>query len=325
MMLIAIGNTEISLIEGISIAGKNAELTKYTPPADVEYLFYGKSRFGIPATPEGHPTPAIITRACYRLAKFPVKVVRAGTYFEPDLPYVEVGGEVGRDFRFSCALANLERILENSKLLGRELSKVVKEVVIGESTPGGTTTAQAVLWAMGYKAKTSSASPKNPQDLKRRVIEEGFRRLNVNFGELDEEPLKALKEFGDPCMAFAVGFSMGFEGEVVLAGGTQMLAVSAILKGMGFKNFKIATTRWVVEDKTATFERTAEEIGVDYYVADLDFSNSKFKGLRDYEIGFVKEGVGAGGSVYLAEKLGCSVTDVLREVEVLYEREILGR
>ncbi|MEM3511163.1 MAG: hypothetical protein QXY80_00740, partial [Candidatus Jordarchaeales archaeon] len=58
-----IGNTETAKIPGISAAGKNPELTDYTPAADVELLFYGECRCidGVPVTPEGIPTPALIT------------------------------------------------------------------------------------------------------------------------------------------------------------------------------------------------------------------------------------------------------------------------
>lgn len=324
MMLIVLGNTEISLIEGISIAGANPELTKFTPPADVEYVFYGRPKVidAVPVTPQGHPTPAIITKACYELAKFPITVVRAGTFLEPMLPHVHVSGSVGRDFRRFTALPNVDEIVERGRILGGELSKVVDEIVVGESTPGGTTTAQAILWALGYDSKTSSASPNNPQELKRRVIREGFDRIGIDFGDLSEKPVEALREFGDPTLACILGISLGFKGKVVLAGGTQMLAVSAILKALGedLKRFMIATTRWVVEDRSATFEKTAEEIGVEYYVAKLDFSQSRFKGLRDYERGFVKEGVGAGGSVYLAEKTGVKVEEVFEKVEELYSK-----
>ncbi len=324
MMLIVLGNTEISLIEGISIAGANPELTKFTPPADVEYIFYGRPKVidAVPVTPQGHPTPAIITKACYELAKFPITVVRAGTFLEPMLPHVHVSGSVGRDFRRFTALPNVDEIVERGRILGGELSKVVDEIVVGESTPGGTTTAQAILWALGYDSKTSSASPNNPQELKGRVIREGFDRIGIDFGDLSEKPVEALREFGDPTLACILGISLGFKGKVVLAGGTQMLAVSAILKALGedLKRFMIATTRWVVEDRSATFEKTAEEIGVEYYVAKLDFSQSRFKGLRDYERGFVKEGVGAGGSVYLAEKTGVRVEEVFEKVEELYSK-----
>ena len=325
MMLVVLGNTEISTIPGISVAGATPELTKLTPPADAEYLFYEKPKIidAIPVTPEGHPTPAIITKAAKELADFPVVIVRGGTYLAPLVPHVHISDAVGRDFRKQRALPEAREIIERAKLFGEQLDKLgLREIVIGESTPGGTTTAQAVLWALGYEARTSSAAPDNPQSLKERVIMEGFRRAGIEKGELVRKPLRALEEFGDPMMASVVGLSQGFRGEVVLAGGTQMLAVAALLKAMGedLSRFMIATTRWVVDDKSSTFRETARDIGIIYYHAELDFSKSRFKGLRDYERGYVKEGVGAGGAVWLAVKKGFTVEEVAQKVDELYER-----
>ncbi|MBP1912588.1 nicotinate mononucleotide-dependent phosphoribosyltransferase CobT [Thermococcus stetteri] len=325
LFLLVLGNTEVSTIPGISVAGATPELTKLTPPADAEYLFYEKPRIidAIPVTPEGHPTPAIITKAARELANFPVLVVRGGTYLAPLVPHVHISSAVGRDFRKGPALPEFGEIIRMAKLLGEELNRSgVDELVIGESTPGGTTTAQAVLWAMGYDARTSSASPENPQTLKEKVIAEGFRRVGIDNGQLKDNPLEALRQFGDPMMATVIGLSLGFRKNVVLAGGTQMLAVSALLKALGedLSRFMIATTKWVVSDKSATFLQTAKEIGVITYAADLDFSKSEFKGLRDYERGYVKEGVGAGGATWLAIKAGFSPEEVSAKVEELYRR-----
>nr|WP_048874634.1 TIGR00303 family protein [Thermococcus litoralis] len=325
MMFVVLGNTEVSLIPGISIAGATAELTKLTPPADAEYLFYERPKIidTIPVTPEGHPTPAIITKAAKELANFPIIVVRGGTYLAPLVPHVHISSYVGRDFRKEKALPETREIIDRASLFGEELNKLnLGEVVIGESTPGGTTTAQAVLWALGYDAKTSSASLDNPQPLKEKVIAEGFKRAGIKEGELKDKPLTALEEFGDPMMATVVGIARGFKGRVILAGGTQMLAVAALLRAMGgeLERFTIVTTKWVIKDKSSTFKETAEGLGVEYQYANLDFSKSKFKGLRDYERGYVKEGVGAGGAAWLALKRGFTERDIERKVEELYEK-----
>ncbi|NJE03019.1 nicotinate mononucleotide-dependent phosphoribosyltransferase CobT [Thermococcus sp. MV11] len=325
LFLLVLGNTEISTVPGISVAGATPELTKLTPVADAEYLFHEKPLTidVIPVTPEGHPTPAIITKAARELANFPVLVVRGGTYLAPLVPHVHVSDAVGRDFRKGPALPEFGEIIKRAKLFGEELNKLpIKELVIGESTPGGTTTAQAVLWALGYDAKTSSASPNNPQGLKERVIGEAFERAGIGKGQLKDNPLEALRQFGDPMMATVVGISLGFRKNVVLAGGTQMLAVSALLKALGedLNRFMIATTKWVVNDRSATFLETAKEIGIITYSADLDFSKSEFRGLRDYENGYVKEGVGAGGATWLAVKAGFSPEEVSEKVEELYRR-----
>ncbi|WP_457752003.1 nicotinate mononucleotide-dependent phosphoribosyltransferase CobT [Thermococcus sp.] len=325
LFLLVLGNTEISTVSGISVAGATPELTKLTPVADAEYLFHEKPLTidVIPVTPEGHPTPAIITKAARELADFPILVVKGGTYLAPLVPHVHISDAVGRDFRKEPALPEFGEIIKRARLFGEELDKTpIKELVIGESTPGGTTTAQAVLWALGYEAKTSSASPNNPQSLKEKVISEAFKRAGIEKGRLRDNPLEVLRQFGDPMMATVIGISLGFRKNVVLAGGTQMLALSALLKALGedLDRFMIATTKWVVNDRSATFLETAKEIGIVSYAADLDFSKSKFKGLKDYEMGYVKEGVGAGGATWLAVKAGFSPEEVSKKVEELYKR-----
>lgn len=318
LMLVVIGNTEIALIPRISVAGATPELTKFTPVADVEYVLFGKplSIDAIPVTPEGHPTPAIVTKASHELAGFGILPVRSGSLLPPKTPFIEISDKPGRDFRKSKAVSDLNEIIERGKILGAQLKKTgLRELAIGESIPGGTTTAQAVLLALGYDAKTSSASPENPQKLKEEVIKSGFERV----GKMDD-PWKVISELGDPVLAAISAISLGFKGRIVLAGGTQMLAVAATLKALGvsLERFLIATTKYIVNDASASFKRTAEEIGVEYWTAMLDFNQSKFKGLRDYEKGYVKEGVGAGGSVFLAKKCGFSEKEVFRKVEELY-------
>ncbi|MGC8663279.1 MAG: nicotinate mononucleotide-dependent phosphoribosyltransferase CobT [Thermoplasmata archaeon] len=317
MFILVISNTDVASIPGITIAGKDPELIMYTPIADAEFLFYSrpKSIDEIPVTPEGHPTPGIITKASKMIANFPVLVVRSGTVEMPKIPFVNISEIPGRNIVEKTALPHLEKILEKSELLGNELS-FIDEIYIGESVPGGTTTAQAVLTSLGYESKVSSASMINPIDLKMNVVEKALKRISKG-NEIDW--YKSLKELGDPMMAFILGFSHGYHGKIYLAGGTQMLAVSALMKETGKIPEKILTTKYVIQDKSATFEKTAKEIGVGYYQANLDFSKSRYKGLRDYELGIVKEGVGAGGSVYIAEKRGIKVNEVIQKVEEIYE------
>jgi uncharacterized protein (TIGR00303 family) len=322
LMLVVIGNTEIATIPGISVAGATPELTKFTPPADVEYVYTGKPLIidAIPVTPEGHPTPAIITKAGYELADFPILAVRGGSHMAPLIPHVHISDEAGKDFRYDSAVPSAEYIIRRAKFFGIQLEKMgFDEIVIGESTPGGTTTAQAVLKALGYNARTSSAAPENPQNLKEEVINSAFKRVGVEEGAFRGSPVRAIQEFGDPMIATVTGISLGFRKKVVLAGGSQMLAVAACLKELDdISRFIIATTKYVVNDSSCSFKETANEIGVDYWYAKLNFSSSSFKGLRDYETGYVKEGVGAGGSVYLAVKKGFSEKDVVERVEWLY-------
>jgi len=60
----------------------------------------------------------------------------------------------------------------------------------------------------GYDAKTSSASPNNLQSRKERVIGEAFERAGIEKGQLKDNPLEALRQFGDPMMATVVAFPL---------------------------------------------------------------------------------------------------------------------
>ncbi|MEM2146003.1 MAG: hypothetical protein QW279_11625, partial [Candidatus Jordarchaeaceae archaeon] len=103
----------------------------------------------VPVTPEGIPTPALITRAALKLAEIPAIVVSGGLKINPQIPFVELGGSPGRDIRTGNAVENVKEVLERAKVAGENLAKTVDYLVVGESVPGGTTTALGVLMAMG--------------------------------------------------------------------------------------------------------------------------------------------------------------------------------
>ena len=46
-------------------------------------------------------------------------------------------------------------------------------------------------------------------------------------------PLDIIRYTGDPMMPVAVGIAKTYTGSLILAGGTQMLAVSAVIKVLG--------------------------------------------------------------------------------------------
>ena len=112
---------------------------------------------------------------------------------------------------------------------------------------------------------------------------------------------------------------------VLMAGGTQMTAVLAIINALNPKvlcNVAVGTTRWVAQDKHSDIKGIVKQFcDVPVLAADLDFGLSKFPGLRIYETGLVKEGVGAGGaSIAAMAKLGGAVTKeiLLKEIERNY-------
>ena len=52
----------------------------------------------------------------------------------------------------------------------------------------------------------------------------------------------------------------------------------------------------------------------------LTFKSSNFKELRDYEIGYVKEGVGAGGMSILASLMGFEDKEIISMCQVNLKR-----
>ena len=119
-----------------------------------------------------------------------------------------------------------------------------------------------------------------------------------------EYPLEIVRIAGDPMMAAAAGIVSGSRGDVILAGGTQMLAVAAVLKAMGKKLPGIAMTCYVRNDPVADISGTGQAIGAKIYSVDPGFGEIGHPGLARYCIGEVKEGMGAGGAMFLASLQG---------------------
>ena len=51
----------------------------------------------------------------------------------------------------------------------------------------------------------------------------------------------------------------------------------------------------------------------------MNFKSSKYKELNDYEIGYVKEGVGAGGMSILALLKGFSIEEIVSRCQINLE------
>ena len=328
MALYVIASSKVSTIHGISIAGRTPKATLYTPAYDIEYLVLGiKGCREIPVTPEGIPTPALITRACLRVSGIPYLVVNAGSYVEPKIPHIVLPSRcVGEriDERSALPYGTSRRLFSEAHSLGSVLSKLARVFVIGESMPGGTTTALAIMTSLGYDAwgRVSSASPYNPHKLKELVVEKALSRLVEKHGE-GYDVFTAVDEVGDPLHLSIAGLVLGLTkggAHVILAGGTQMGAVLAILKDLvrrELTNIAVGTTKWIINDSTSDMKELISEIApeVPLIAINLDFSNAPYEGLRYYEKGFVKEGVGAGGTAIAAHAImGISMEKILEEI-----------
>jgi uncharacterized protein (TIGR00303 family) len=331
LFIATIATTETGKIPGLSAAGANPDFTDFTPPADAELLLLGKCRSiqGVPITPDGIPTPALVTTSALHLADIPVLIVNGGVKVKPQVPFIDVNGTPGRDIRTGNSVDNVDEVIERAKVVGEQLAKASDYLVIGESIPGGTTTALGVLTALGLDAhgKVSSTLPNNPHNLKAEVVAAGLKAAAEKFGSFKGDPIKAVSAVGDPMMAAVAGLVIGGskQGPVLMAGGTQMTAVLAVINALEPKalcNVAVGTTRWVAKDKSSDICGIVKQFcEVPILAADLNFGPSQYPGLRIYETGLVKEGVGAGGaSIAAMTKTGGAVDKhiLLKEIERNY-------
>ncbi|MBD2513446.1 nicotinate-nucleotide--dimethylbenzimidazole phosphoribosyltransferase [Nostoc sp. FACHB-973] len=134
------------------------------------------------------------------------------------------------------------------------------------------------------------------------------------------DPLKLVAAVGDPMQVVVAGMAIAASRScgVMLAGGTQMLAVyalmSAIAQAYGLswqpEEVVVGTTRWVAEDPTGATVDLALSIAKSsstqiattppLLATALNFTDSRYPQLRAYEQGFVKEGMGAGAACIAA-------------------------
>jgi len=142
-----------------------------------------------------------------------------------------------------------------------------------------------------------------------------------------------------PCVAgLSIGAIRYANTKVILAGGTQMAAILAIIKSCInsiiddrdnkiLDNIAIATTSYVINDNSADIKGLVASIddGVPLLYYDLLLDRSKKKGLRAYAEGFVKEGVGAGGACIITiakSTYNINSMDILNAIEEEYENVI---
>jgi len=298
-----LGNTILSTVPGISGAGPNPENTLLTPILDAELIIHGSitSTRIKPNTPTGCPTPASITRAMMDLISMKPLFINAGLAQSPTVPCLDVYGCVGDDPRERDAVPCADALYCRGMWIGEYLSKTSDLLVLGECVPGGTTTALCVLRALGYTASVSSSFVDNPMSLKEEICKRVLQRIRE---EGITRPLDIIRATGDPMMPVAAGIAHTYPGNLVLAGGTQMLAVAALVKAFGARVPVIATTSYVRDDVSANVVELADRIAVKVIFVDPGFNDIGHAGLARYCIGEVKEGMGAGGAMLLAYLLG---------------------
>jgi len=317
-IFLVIAGTNTSQIPGISAAGINAKSRRTTALADAEFLLEGASKdhkYKLPLLNAG-VTPALISHVCSKLINVYPIIVPLGIGVKPYFNHLIVED---RDLGPSNCLTSgksmsKERVI-NLYERGLAIGKSSKQpILISESVPGGTTTAQAVMEAFGLQVSNLVGSSlfKAPRELRRKVVQKGL--LNSNL-KTDFDSFDVVASLGDPFQAFSMGLLIGArlaKQPVILSGGSQMLAVIVlVLEFLGANNKDnfiedvfVATTGWLLKDNSLS--DLLNLINEKYHInllglaSPLNFKSSKYKELNEYELGHVKEGVGAGGISLLA-------------------------
>ncbi|WP_336360969.1 nicotinate mononucleotide-dependent phosphoribosyltransferase CobT [Haladaptatus sp. ZSTT2] len=322
--VLACAATETAQIEGISAAGATRTLMAHTPPADAELIEYGEPTLApvVPVSPDGCPTPAIVTRAVRECTDFPLLVVDAGLAAQTGAPTVDLGDRPGGDIRNRDPVPNAVAIYDRGVELGESLPD--DHLVIGETIPGGTTTALGVLTALGEPHATSSSLPENPQSLKERVVEEGLTASNLAPGDCAEYPLEAVRQMGDPMLAAVSGIAVGAlsrGARVTLAGGTQQIAAAALVRHQGIEApLELATTSFVANDPSSDVQGAAADLGLTFTVTDPGFDDQEHVATEHYCAGVAKEGAGMGGALAVAVERDVSMAAIREQLVECYDR-----
>lgn len=326
-----LGFTETGLIPDISAAGSTPEDRKYTALADAEFLYYGlnkKGKYPLPPLIAG-ASPVFITRAVVEGMDIPVYLFNAGLLEQPSVPTIDLEGVPAKCLSLGAAMdsTTVQHLFNQGIIWGEKLSrnKENQYLVIGECVVGGTTTALAILTGLGISAQgmVNSSHPVCNHAQKWEIVQAGLRKIDGEMGrwgtkEIQNpiDPLRLVAAVGDPMQVAVAGMAIAASryGGVLLAGGTQMLAVFALASAITqFYNLHwqpeeivVGTTRWVAEDSTGKTVELAKRIGrkknitPSLVATGLCFHNSRYAQLQAYEQGFVKEGMGAGGACIAA-------------------------
>ena len=311
-----LGFTETGLIPGISAAGATPEDRKYTAIADAEFLYNGPQPF--PAYPlpplQAGASPVLISRAVVTAQSIPLYLFNAGLLTPPWAPAIDLGGITAACLSQGEAmtLMTVHHLLRQGLIWGEKLAAQCADsyLILGECVVGGTTTALAILMGLGFKAsgRVNSSHSTCNHGQKRGVVQMGLQRWRSQPGSQDNSainPLALLAAVGDPMQVVVAGMAIAASRSVgvLLAGGTQMLAIYALLRAISQnqslswrpERIVVGTTRWVVEDPSGDTVGLAEMIGdVPLMATQLSFATSRYVQLQAYEQGYVKEG-GWGG------------------------------
>jgi uncharacterized protein (TIGR00303 family) len=339
-ILLLLAATDTAAVPGISAAGASPQARLGTAAADAELLLLGpggRRCHALPPLPAG-VSPALISHVVLSQLGLleRARVLDLGCAIAAAVPHLRLPGlESAGPARClstgqALAPARVAALVKRGSAWGRRWDPA-EPLLLAECVPGGTTTALAVLEGLGVAAAgLVSGSLRQPaHGLKAALVAQGLAAASFEAAELAAvadpiafaEPLNVLAALGDPMQAFAaglVGAAAARGTPVLLAGGSQMAAVLALALALAEPGQRpaladrlvVATTAWVAEEAGSNLALLLERIGARWQVrprlevAALRFHGCGSAALRDYERGYVKEGVGAGGLALLWQLAG---------------------
>ncbi len=318
--LLAGSVTKTCEIEGITQAGIPG-LIHLTPTLDAEFVDSGRlfSLDNIAETPKGVPTPAIITRAVRKLTGFDFEVLDLGLRVKPKVEKLHDVSIVESGSITEGAGIDAKEVIDKGVAFGKNYRHPNDILILGESTPSGTTTAYATAKALGYASEGyfSSSFLNVPQSLKEEVVKEALERVK------NRDIYTRLGAVSDNMLLFSAGFASAYSqrGKIVLGGGTQMAAVLLLIDALklpvNVQNLALMTTKWVYSDSCSDIQGilAQTDLSVDAFYADFSFQKATIPVLKLYDEGEAKEGVGAGAALCYALANGFDENDIVAEVE----------
>jgi uncharacterized protein (TIGR00303 family) len=338
-----LGFTETGLIPGISAAGTTPEQRRTTAIADAEFLYHGalaSPQNPLPPLVQG-VSPVLISRAVIAALRLPVLLFNAGLPQAPPVPHIDLAGVPAACLSTGQALPQsvVVSLFNLGISWGRRLSQEADSdyLIIGECVVGGTSTALALLVGLGFPVwgQICSSHATCNHEQKQTLVRQGLSHWSAQATATSRiDPLTIVAAVGDPMQAVAAGMAIAASchGGVMLAGGTQMLAVYALVRAIAQyqrlswqpQRIVVGTTRWVTDDPTCDAVGVAQQVGdVPLIATQLSFATAKYPPLRQYEAGFVKEGVAAGGCAIAASLYqNWQQAELLHAIETLYEQTL---
>jgi len=326
--LLAASVTKTCEIAGITQAGIPGKIP-LTPTLDAEFITTQKL-FSMPElaeTPSGVPTPALITRAVENLNAFScIEILDLGLEVKPEQTQLHDFNIAASDSIATGANIDAKEIFRKGMTFGQNYELKGSYLILGESTPSGTTTATASALALGYDCADdfSSSFLNVPSSVRSETINAALSLINEEMDSFTK-----LSLVSDNMLIFCAGFLLEASRRfhVVLAGGTQMAACLLIadklredvLMRLKSENITLATTQWVARDENSNIKHILEQLSYTPHAiyTEFSFSEAEIPVLKKYDEGEAKEGVGAGACLAYANTNSLTNEQVLREIELI--------